>query len=229
MAAYNAILIGTDYIGGSDSVKVTESNGAGTLNQLLATVGNEKYIIDSFEIWSDSPDQLMQPIGLANFPPNGNSSNRYLIPQKSRYQFQDVLKGLDTNNFPLDENTRITYNIFPNANVRLTMNINKSIRKDNSLVKGLEEAGAKNINYDILKDIGISEPEEIIEKTKQEKQTIGESQFKNSIGKILQPQNGKIEYKAAKLIVAGLVIVAGVFALFAASNGAAPSFLYNEN
>jgi hypothetical protein len=240
MASYSAILIGTDYIGGAENVTVTESNGSGSLNQLLATVGNEKFIIDSFEIWSDDADQLMQPIGLIQLQPDGNAKTKYVVPQKSRYQIQNVLKNVSTSNFPLDENTRISYNILPSANVKLTLNINKNIRKDNSLTKVLQQMGAKSLAPEIMQDLGFREPDELDEKklnslkkngfsepeeinnvegeeTANKTGTIVTSQ-KDVTTKILQP------ISARSLIIAGLVIIAGI-SITAMIGGAAPSFL----
>lgn len=247
MADYSAILIGTDYVGGAESVTVSESNGAGSLNNLLATVGNEKFIIDSFQIWSDDADQLMQPIGLVQLQPDGNAKTKYIVPQKSRYQIQNVLKNVSTSNFPLDENTRISYNILPSANVKLTMNINKNIRKDNSLTKVLQQMGAKSVAPEIMHDLGFREPEELnekklknlkengfqepdeqkadgtIEKTvKSESENTAAGVENDAALKILQP------IPARSLIIAGLVIIAGL-SITAMVGGAAPSFLIKNN
>lgn len=221
MPSFIPILIGTSYIGGSTEVQVVESNGTGSLNQLLATVGNEKYIIDSFEIWTDNIDQLMQPIALVRLSPDGNYKNFVVIPQKSIYQFQNVLKKIETNNFPLDENTRINYNILPNANVKLTLNINKSVRKDNSLTKVLEQMGSKSIRPEIMQELGFREPEEIDE-LKKKKQTAKDKEYIQAVGKIMQPRLLRDVNMTKKLIIAGLVLIAGSSVLYALTNGAAP-------
>jgi hypothetical protein len=221
MPSYTPILIGTDFIS-SASVQVTEGNGAGTLNQLLSTVGNEKYQIASVELWSDNPVQLEEPIGLISISPNGNSSNHVVIPTKSIFQIANVIKSIDTKNFPLDENTRISYNILPNTIVKFTLNIDNTIRQDNSLVKLLEKMGAQSIAPEIMKELGYKEPEEI----KKWKSADGE-QFKQATGEILQPQKKNYD-PVKKLIVAGLVIIAGTYMLYAISNGAATSFFKKE-
>jgi hypothetical protein len=217
MATFASILIGTGFIG-SDTVQVTESNGAGSLNQLLASVGNEKYIIDSFEIWSDDPAQLEQPIGLIHLSPDGNFSNKLVIPTKSVNQITNVIKYIDSANFPLDENTRISYNILPNAVVRFTLNINQGARKDNSLIMQLNQMGAKSIRPEVLKDLGYREPEEM-----NKWKTASDKEFMQAVGEILQPQK-KENVSVKKLIIAGLVLIAGAYVLYAISDGAATSF-----
>jgi len=222
MPSYTPILIGTNYIGASGEVTVSEANGDGSLNQLLSTVGNEKFIIDSFEIWSDSTDQLQQPIQLTQLKADGNHKVKNVVPQKCVYQFGNVLKDLKTGNFPLDENTRISYNVLANTNTKMTLNINKDIRKDNSLVKLLAQAGGKSIQPEVLKDLGLREPEEL-NWNENKKKTKAEDNL-NAEGDDMQPQ-GKSNDTATKLIFAGLVITAGAFVLYALSRGAAKYFI----
>jgi hypothetical protein len=174
MASYTAILIQANgYIGSSD-ITISEGNGVGTLDQLLANLGNEKYVLDYIEIWSDNKDQLMQPIGLINFSPEGNYIQEYLTPQQDVYQFANILNKIMAKSFVIDENSRITLSILANTTVKMTLYINKEIRNIASLTKQLEQEGAKGIRLELAKEIGFREPEELKESklttTEKEKQ-----------------------------------------------------------
>ena len=218
MATYNAVLIGTGFIG-SDNIQITEANGDGSLNQLIANVGNETYIIDSFEIWSDDIDQLHQPIGLLQVEPNGNACGHYIVPQKPLDSISNVLKDMKTNNFPIDENTRISYNVNPGATVKLTLNINKDVRNDFSFKKMLEEFGSHSIKPDVLKALGYREPEEMYEKVISPKIQVNKCMATPK--EIKQPPKKKKPEIPVKTLLAGLVITVGVFIVYYNSEGAA--------
>jgi len=160
MAIYTATLISVNNIGGTD-VTLQESNGAGTLNQLLATVGNEKLIIDSVDLFSTSVSQVQQPIEFIKKGINGNEKNIVRIPNLDVYQLNNTITGLKTKKFSIDEDTYINYVIEGNSNIRITLNINKEAREVLSYTRILDQANKSNMFNQVIREIGFREPDEI--------------------------------------------------------------------
>jgi hypothetical protein len=227
MAVYSAVLIGTGYIG-NPNVTVTEGNGAGTLNQLLSSVGNEKYVIDGMDLWSDNIDQLSQPIGLVQQNINGNQCSQLVVPQKPVTSIANVLPGVKLGNYPLTEDTRINYTVLPGATVRMTVNINKEVRNDFSLTAELIKAGGHSIKPDVLRELGYREPEEINEILNQKKKkakTVNIQTCLEPEPKKQQPAPVKSDV-SGKILLAGLLMTAGVmFVHFKTGGQAALTFI----
>jgi hypothetical protein len=160
MPTYTAILISVNNVGGTD-VTIQENNGVGTVNQLLATVGNEPLLLDSVDIYSTNKSQMEQPIEFIRKELNGNERNFIQNPTLSVYQLNNTIKGIQTKDVTIDENTYINYTIQPNTNVKLTLNINKAARKYLSYTKILDIANQNNMFDVVIKEIGFREPDEI--------------------------------------------------------------------
>jgi len=160
MAIYSLTLISINNIGGTN-VTLQESNGVGTVNQLLATVGNEPLIIDSVDVFSDSTSQVQQPIEFIRKSLTGNLKNVIKIPTLDRFQLNNTIKGVKTKKFPIDEDTYINYIIEANTSVKITLNINKEARKYLSYTKMLDNANKNNVFNEVIKEIGFREPDEV--------------------------------------------------------------------
>lgn len=222
MPTYSAVLIGTGYIG-NPNVTVTEGNGAGTLNQLLSSVGNEKYVIDGMDLWSDNIDQLSQPIGLVQQNINGNQCGQIVVPQKPVTSIANVLPGIKLGNYPLTEDTRINYTVLPGATVKMTVNINKQVRNDFSLTAELIKAGGHSIKPDVLRELGYREPEEINEILNQQKKkgkTVNIQTCLEPEPKKQQPAP-KIDDHSVNILIAGLIMMAATMFIYSKSGGRA--------
>ncbi|MDD4970768.1 MAG: hypothetical protein PHT07_15180 [Paludibacter sp.] len=160
MATYTAILISVNNVGGTD-VTLQEQNGIGTVNQLLATTGNEPLVVDSVDIFSLNTSQVQQPIEFIKRALNGDEKSLINVPPLSIYQLNNTIKGVDAKKFSIDENTYINYTIEGNTFVRLTLNINKKDREILSYTKMLDKANKSNIFNVVIKELGFREPDEI--------------------------------------------------------------------
>jgi hypothetical protein len=160
MAIYSATVISVNNIGGTD-VTLQENNGVGTVNQLLATVGNEKLIIDSVDIYSTNKSQIEQTIEFIKHGINGNEKNFVKSPILNTYQLNNTIKNVKTKKFSIDEDTTINYTILGNTNVKLTLNINKEARKVLSYTEILNKANKSSIFNQVIKEIGFRESDEI--------------------------------------------------------------------
>lgn len=159
MAIYYSTIIETDILGDTE-VKITETS---SLNSFLNSLGQEKFIISSLNIWSDNESQLTQPITLIQNKPEGNVNQKLKIPSIDKYQSINILNDVKLGNFQFDEDSKFDYTILANTKIKLTLNMisDEEARKKLSYTKMLEKSGAKNVVKDITEDLGFKEPEEL--------------------------------------------------------------------
>lgn len=164
MARFFSTLIEQNILGdGTQEVTASNASTQTSLNQLLANVGGEKYIIGCINLFSSNVDQLRQPIVLKKDDINGNTKRDVIVPSIDSYQKQSILNDVGLKSFNLDENSGLEYKLLANSSVKMTLNLEAKKRIFLSNAKMLKEQLGikKDLKSEVLGDIDIPEPEEL--------------------------------------------------------------------
>ena len=127
MAVFFSVLIEENIYGDNENVTIEESNAP--LNEIVNSLGQEKYIINSINIWSLNPDQIRQTLIINKSDPDGNSISVTKSPQLDSFQKQFQIQNYKINNVEFDQNTKFIYEILPNTEIRFTINIDDTTRR----------------------------------------------------------------------------------------------------
>jgi hypothetical protein len=203
---YDSTIADTNLLGNT-GIKLTETS---SLNAFINSLGQEKYIISSLNIWSDNEAQLVEPITLIKSGPEGNITEDLKVPQIDSYQTINALNNYELKDWQFGEDNKIGYKILGNSIVKLTLNLSdsKEVKKSLSYTEMLKDAGAEDILEAVKDEFGFKEPEKLlktqsspakkIEKPKVETSLIS----KNELFKIF-----KSPYIFVPVVVLGCVIL----------------------
>ena len=123
--SYYSTLIKQDIIGTNENISVSQ---AVSLNQFLQSIGQEKYIISSFNLWTSCRNQVTQPLRILKTRPDGEQVIETKVPQLSSYQIQNQLIGYTLDQLEFDQDSKFEYEILGNCQVQLILNIDDSVR-----------------------------------------------------------------------------------------------------
>jgi hypothetical protein len=159
MAVYYSTVIDSNLLGDT-GIKITETS---SLNAFINSLGQEKYIICSLNIWSDNELQLVEPIKLVKSGIEGNVIEDLKIPSVDSYQVINALNKIKVDNWQFDEDCRLDYAIRAYTIVKITLNLSceEGAREMLSYPKILEELGAENVLKTVKEVLGFKEPDEL--------------------------------------------------------------------
>lgn len=122
-----------------DNPNVTSSQPV-PLNTLVKSLGTEKLVLNSFNLWSDNRLQLIQPVSVVKTKADGSQDKYTVFPQLDSFQVQNVLNNYSLNDLEFDQDSKFEYRILPNSKLQLTLNIDDSVRKYLSATEQLKQA-----------------------------------------------------------------------------------------
>jgi hypothetical protein len=135
MALYFSTLIQSNIIDGNENVELTQTTQQ--FKELLNSLGTEKLVICSLNLWSNNRLQLIQPITFVKTMADGQESYFTKIPQLDSFQTENVLNNFNLNNYQFNEDSTLRYEILPESTIYLQLNFDGDDRDKLSLLTQL--------------------------------------------------------------------------------------------
>lgn len=160
MSVYYGTLVNSNVVGTNSNVTLTTDTSS--VQALVGSLGDEKLVISSLSLWSESKDQLRQRWKIIQKSADGNSWEDTKYPEIDNYQFQNILNNIDFGNLRFDQNTSFEYTILPNTSISFTINIDNQASLETSKPEMVRKAtGQPDMIAELIKEYGLIEKEEV--------------------------------------------------------------------